>query len=114
MIRDVRDRPIEMLLPKAEEFMGDVYDEWVEKNLKTDERQAIDQINKYFKKEMVDEDTDRDKLLMYFLATRFKVVSIALTREQIDQYNPPPNPAKRTDPRSAKFIEAHGDESWGS
>lgn len=42
----------------------------------------------------------------------FGVVPIALTREQIDQHNPPPNPAKTTDPRHGKFSDEHGDTSW--
>lgn len=42
----------------------------------------------------------------------FKVVPIALTREQIDQYEPPENPAKRTDPRAKDFIDKHGSSSW--
>lgn len=42
----------------------------------------------------------------------FQVIPIALTREQIRQYNPPPNPAKTTDPRAKDFIERHGSTSW--
>jgi hypothetical protein len=42
----------------------------------------------------------------------FEIIPIALTREQIEEYDPPPNPAKRTDPRADKFIEAHGATSW--
>lgn len=42
----------------------------------------------------------------------FEIVPIALTREQIDEYNPPPNPAKRTDSRFEKFSEEHGTTSW--
>lgn len=42
----------------------------------------------------------------------FSVLPIALTREQIDQYNPPPNPAKITDPRAKDFIKKHGRTSW--
>ena len=41
-----------------------------------------------------------------------KVIHIALTREQINKYNPPPNPAKKSDPRSKKFIAMHGATSW--
>ena len=33
-------------------------------------------------------------------------------KEQIKQYNPPPNPAKITDPRAKDFIEKHGKTSW--
>lgn len=41
-----------------------------------------------------------------------KVIPIALTKEQIKKYNPPPNPAKRTDPRAKAFISKHGATSW--
>lgn len=41
-----------------------------------------------------------------------KVIPIALTREQIKQYNPPPNPAKLTDPRAKAFVKEHGGTSW--
>lgn len=37
---------------------------------------------------------------------------IALTMDQIRQYNPPPNPAKITDSRSTSYINEYGDESW--
>lgn len=40
------------------------------------------------------------------------VKQIGLTREQINRYNPPPNPAKITDPRAKWYIEEHGDVSW--
>lgn len=41
-----------------------------------------------------------------------KVKKIALTMDQIHQYRPPPNPAKRTDPRAASYIRKHGFQSW--
>jgi hypothetical protein len=37
---------------------------------------------------------------------------IALNRDQIDHYNPPPNPAKLTDSRATGYIAAHGRSSW--
>lgn len=37
---------------------------------------------------------------------------IALTMAQIEQYDPPPNPAKETDSRFAAYQQLHGDESW--
>lgn len=37
---------------------------------------------------------------------------IALNMDQVDQYNPPPNPAKLTDTRATKYVEEFGDESW--
>jgi len=32
--------------------------------------------------------------------------------KQIEQYNPPPNPAKITDPRAKWYIENYGNKSW--
>ena len=37
---------------------------------------------------------------------------IALTRAQIQEVNPPPNPVKLTDSRSDGYQREHGDESW--
>ncbi|MCK5610454.1 hypothetical protein KAR91_51755 [Candidatus Pacearchaeota archaeon] len=37
---------------------------------------------------------------------------IALNMDQINQYNPPPNPAKLTDTRAHKYIREYGHESW--
>lgn len=39
-------------------------------------------------------------------------VKVALTMEQIQQYNLPPNPAKTSDPRARGYIEEHGSSSW--
>jgi hypothetical protein len=48
----------------------------------------------------------------YSAASRLTFDRIALTREQVDEYDPPPNPAKLTDSRSGGYLEEHGDESW--
>lgn len=37
---------------------------------------------------------------------------LALNMSQIEQYTPPPNPAKTTDARFQKYMEEYGDESW--
>lgn len=37
---------------------------------------------------------------------------IALNMDQVEQYDPPPNPAKVTDSRSGPYIAQYGDESW--
>lgn len=34
------------------------------------------------------------------------------TMAQVRQYNPPPNPAKISDPRAADYIAKHGNQSW--
>lgn len=40
------------------------------------------------------------------------VIPVALTSEQINKYNPPPNPAKFSDPRAKDYIEKFGSTSW--
>lgn len=42
----------------------------------------------------------------------FRVVPLALNMEQINQYNPPPNPAKITDPRAKWYLSEYGNKSW--
>lgn len=42
----------------------------------------------------------------------FSIKPIALTRNQIKEHDPPPNPAKVTDPRAKDFISKYGNESW--
>lgn len=42
----------------------------------------------------------------------FTLNRIALNMDQVEQYNPPPNPAKLTDSRAANYVEVHGNSSW--
>jgi hypothetical protein len=37
---------------------------------------------------------------------------IALNREQVDLYQPPPNPAKMSDSRATGYVDEHGYQSW--
>jgi len=53
----------------------------------------------------------RDRMHM-FGVENLEVRKLALTREQITQYNPPPNPAKQSDPRADAYRAEHGDSSW--
>lgn len=41
-----------------------------------------------------------------------EVRRIALTMDQVQQYQPPPNPAKLTDARAEGYLAQFGDESW--
>ena len=54
---------------------------------------------------------DIDSRLTEF-GCQVEVKKIALTMEQVRQYNPPPNPAKMSDPRSSEYVAKHGEESW--
>lgn len=53
--------------------------------------------------------TDR---LCEFAFCKIEVVRIALNFDQVQQYNPPPNPCKLTDSRATGYISKHGQESW--
>jgi len=41
-----------------------------------------------------------------------EVRRLALNMPQVNEYNPPPNPAKVTDSRAVAYIREFGDESW--
>lgn len=41
-----------------------------------------------------------------------EVRRLALNMDQVEQYDPPPNPAKESDSRFAEYAAQHGDESW--
>jgi hypothetical protein len=83
MIRDIRDRIIEFMAGSSE-----IEDLWNE-----NDDYSLDTIESY-----IDE--------------FFEIKPIALTIKQIQEYNPPPNPAKRSDPRAAQFIKELGNTSW--
>lgn len=53
----------------------------------------------------------QDRLSM-FAEEPIEVRRIALTMDQIDEYAPPPNPAKVTDSRFADYEALYGSESW--
>lgn len=52
----------------------------------------------------------RDRLRGFMCYTR--VERIALTMDQVGQHDLPPNPAKRTDPRSRRYSDEYGGRSW--
>lgn len=123
MIRDIEDRPLEMLTAKADEFIGEVYEKWVQDEWAGDHYDAeqdlyqtygdIEEFPVVFEDAYGEDDDGKQfSALRAFVKSRFKVTPIALTREQITRYNPPPNPAKKTDPRSKDFIKKYGGSSW--
>jgi len=52
-----------------------------------------------------------DRLEM-FSGLNIEVRRLALNMDQIEQYQPPPNPAKEADPRAVGYVEQFGNESW--
>lgn len=49
---------------------------------------------------------------LWMFGADVEVKRVALTMNQVQTYNPPPNPAKITDSRASKYIDEYGDESW--
>lgn len=62
--------------------------------------------------DMIRDIKDRIMEFNHNKAYDFGILPIALSKEQIKQYNPPPNPAKITDPRAKDYIAEHGTTSW--
>lgn len=54
---------------------------------------------------------NRERLEM-FAGTPIIVQRLALSMAQVEEFNPPPNPAKMTDVRAQAYVEEFGDESW--
>lgn len=59
-------------------------------------------------------DMTRDILdrLDLFAGESVHIKRIALNFDQIEQYKPPPNPAKTTDSRFKSYVGKYGEESW--
>lgn len=55
---------------------------------------------------------NRERLELFAGAGAFELRRLALNRDQVDEYDPPPNPAKTTDSRFEAYSAEHGDESW--
>lgn len=60
-------------------------------------------------KDMTRDITDRLALFSY---GEIKVDRLALNYDQIEQYQPPPNPAKMSDSRASAYVAEFGYESW--
>lgn len=52
------------------------------------------------------------KKLELYGAYDAEVIRVALNMEQIENYNPPPNPTKLSDSRAAGYVEKYGASSW--
>lgn len=63
--------------------------------------------------DMTRDNIDRLSLYSELIAgSEFIYKRIALNKNQVEQYSPPPNPAKISDSRAAEYIRNHGSNSW--
>lgn len=58
--------------------------------------------------------TNDEKVEWYgnYLAKVFTVEHVGLTTDQVGEFNPPPNPAKESDPRFKWYQREYGNSSW--
>ncbi len=55
---------------------------------------------------------DIEDRMYEFYVEELEIIPVALTMEQIKEFDPPPNPAKISDPRAKWYISKHGNSSW--
>jgi hypothetical protein len=60
----------------------------------------------------LDMSRDIEDRLYDFGICNLTLIRAALTMEQIEEYDPPPNPAKLSDSRATDYIIEHGRSSW--
>lgn len=123
MIRDIEDR-IKFMFANGDQFYSDdVYDWWersgyrVHDIISMDGYEAVEKVLREDYSGGSDEKVEalyEQGLFELYLREHdlFEVIPVGLTKEQIKQYNPPPNPAKITDPRAKGYVAEHGQISW--
>lgn len=62
--------------------------------------------------DMVRDITERLNMFRDRGVPEIEVTKVALTMEQVEEHEPPPNPAKVTDSRFEAYREKYGEESW--
>lgn len=60
----------------------------------------------------IDMTRDIEERLCLFAEGQVEVRRLALNMDQVEEHQPPPNPAKSTDARFRSYYEEFGDESW--
>jgi len=60
----------------------------------------------------IDMTRDIEDRLGMFARCRVRVNRLALNMHQVEEHNPPENPAKTTDSRYTQYIERFGESSW--
>ncbi len=60
----------------------------------------------------LDMSRDIEEKLSMFARQPIQVERIALNMDQVEELNPPPNPAKESDSRAADYIDIYGEYSW--
>ena len=73
-------------------------------------RDIGDRLRKFVAGDLVRGDNAVEEVLE--MLDNLRVDRIALNMDQVDQYNPPPNPTKLTDSRAGAYVADYGFDSW--
>ena len=126
MIRDIRDR-ITTFLAQGDLLDDGMVDDWWEycpydaRDVWQTAEEADDSSSAASIERVLSGDPDMEdhdafdayrKRLFLRETESFEVVPIGLTMDQIRDFEPPPNPAKLTDPRAKWYIKKFGAVSW--
>lgn len=60
----------------------------------------------------IDISRDNQERLTMFGESHIHLHRLALNMDQVDKYNPPPNPVKEADSRSSGYTEKYGSSCW--
>jgi hypothetical protein len=115
MIRDIKERILFFMENGSQkDGLQELMNEW---ELSEEGQEFIDmhdedfEYRKFYKDDEGIESsyTDLDKM---FFEHHFEIKPIGLTMDQIEEFNPPHNPAKITDPRAKEYVKKFGQKSW--
>jgi hypothetical protein len=107
MSRDIEDR-LRMFTRKDKiEHMKDMLRGWVKEGKIEYKGKNEEGHEEYIKQAVAMMDQWEDNS-----CGNLEIRRIALNMDQVEQYDPPPNPAKLTDSRATGYIDNFGDESW--
>ncbi len=118
MIRDIRDRLMFMFVDgERKEELEKKIDSWAMEIDEEDGEETYTDIcwsyhNDSNCKRMYSDGEEGFCYERAYFNHHFQIIPIGLTMEQIEQYNPPPNPAKVKDPRAKAYVDKFGAVSW--
>jgi hypothetical protein len=114
MVRDIRER-LTFMFSHGRKINNEQINTWLDNEGLSEEDAVQGFLPDSFS--YADDDSENQRLWNIalreaFVEEHFKVNHCGLTTAQVKQYNPPPNPAKITDPRAKEYIKKHGNVSW--
>lgn len=115
MVRDIYDRIVRMLANQpsgVQKLIDENYEEFGIDELLNKWMDKIYEFQEMCEEEYKGTTINYSQECLAYIFENFEIRHIGLTTEQVRQYNPPPNPAKMTDPRADWYVSKFGRTSW--